>query len=168
MTRSFVRWCVLPLLVMGCSEQPPQGDACARYFKLYPDLNPDRIRFSTNAGFVDGMAHYNRGDHASAIAALSTYLERRDADKGAYLYLANSYLAIGKPYDAELQLDHLEQSNLAQFQDQAEWYTVLCLLCSDQTARALTAARSLANARAHTYKREAAELVKELEARPNP
>lgn len=156
---------LLPILFFACTSTP-EGDPCTRFFQPYPDLNPQRVRTERNAGYVDGMAYYNAQDHKAAIPALKEYVAQRASDKSAYLYLACSYLALGEPYDAELQLDHLERSNLAQFSDQAEWYTLLCWVCSGQTKRAIAGARAMVASNAHTYKRQAEDLLKELEAQP--
>ena len=60
------------------------------------------------------------------------------------------YLALGEPYEAELQLDHLEtQQHMQDSRTKCEWYTVLCWLCSDQHARALEGAQAIAANRTH-------------------
>ena len=103
--------------------------------------------------------------HTVAAGYLETYLQQPNPNKAAHLYLANCYLAMGRPFDAELQIDHLENSHLKGFEDQCEWYTVVSWLCSDQLDRALTGARGITSRR-HTYEREARDLVTALEERP--
>ncbi|MCB0765344.1 MAG: hypothetical protein R2815_01850 [Flavobacteriales bacterium] len=144
----------------GCTGPSP-GDLCSVTFKPYPDLTPDRIPTARNQAYVAGMKAYDRGDHAEAIAHFNDYARLGEYDKGVHLYLACSHLALNEPYDAELQLDHLERSNLRQFADQAEWYTVVCWVCSGQLDRARAGAERIA-AQRHTYTQEAKDLLKAL------
>lgn len=151
------------LLVVSCTDQVNEQDLCQRHFEPYPDLISGRTRTEKNATYLDAMALYAQGDLVGAEPLLRQYLQRRDAHDGAHLYLASCLLAMGKPYDAELELDHLERSNLSNFKDQVEWYTTLCLLCSGQTERALEAAKGVAQQGRHTYRQEATKLVQELQ-----
>ena len=155
---------------MGCKD--PAGssdnDLCTATFEPYPDLITGRVISPQHLTLLHGMEAYSAGDHAQAVDSLTTYLRFRAANKAAHLYLANAYLALGKPYDAELQLDHLENSNLGDYRDQTEWYTVVCWVCSGQPDRALTGARKIAQGRRHTYKREAERLIAALEKPGSP
>lgn len=132
---------------------------CERSFEPYEDLISGQSRTSANAEYVDAMALYSKKEFAAAIEGLEGYLQRRGAAKSAHLYLACCYLAAGKPYDAELQIDMLENSNITDFRDQCEWYTVLCWLCSDQLDRARDGANAIANGGRHTYTVQAKELA---------
>ena len=98
------------LLLSACAGGTHNGDLCGRTFKPYPDHVSDRLRTKDNAVYMDAMALYVNGDFSGAAAGLETYLQRRDAERSARLYLACCYLALDKPFDAELQLDRLEQS----------------------------------------------------------
>ncbi|HRH37961.1 MAG TPA: hypothetical protein PK760_06435 [Flavobacteriales bacterium] len=141
---------------------PSSDDLCKTSFEPYTDLVSGGLRSSRHAQFMQAMAAYNKGDYAQAEAQFTSYLQGRTADHTAYLYLACSQLAQGKPYDAELSIDHLENSNMDGFKDQCEWYTVLCWLCSGQNDRALDGAKAIAEAAHHTYKSEAQRIVDAL------
>ncbi len=150
------------MLLFSCTSTtaPP----CARFFEPYPDLNTGRPRTEKNAGLVDAMALYTKHDYTGAVEGLKTFIEQHPQDAAdAYLYLANCYLALGKPYEAELQLDFLEHWPLHTFEDETDWYNALCLVCSGQTDRALEAARAIAATPKHAYKQKAEELVSALE-----
>lgn len=142
---------------------PAVEDLCAATFIPYPDLVPDRVPNARNGAFIEGMKAYNNGDHAAAIERFTAYTRTLEYDKGVHLYMACSYLALNEPYDAELQLDHLERSNLRQFADQAEWYTVVCWVCSKQLDRARAGASRIVSKR-HTYTKEAKDLLEALGA----
>jgi predicted Zn-dependent protease len=120
-------------------------------------------RTAKNAELLDAMAKYRVGDFAGAEELLKAYVRRPASKDIALIYLASAQLAQGRPYDAELQLDHLEASKLKDMSDQTEWYTLLCWVCSEQHDRAVTEARRIAEAGRHTYQREAQELLKMLE-----
>jgi hypothetical protein len=156
---------VFPLILIACSgPSVKEGDACDRYVVPYPDLIGQQERTSLNGVYLDAMADYAAADYAAARDGLINYLSGKGADKSAYMYLACCYLELGEPYEAELQLDHLERSSTLQFDDQVEWYTVLCWLCSDQRPRALEGALAIASKKAHSYRAEALRLVEELQA----
>ena len=147
--------CILLLVVTAlcaCRGEENKGnngsgaDLCLRTFEPYQDLISGRVRNEENARYVDAMVHYSAKEYAAAAEGLTRYLERKGAAKSAYLYLACCDLALGKPYDAELHIDQLEMSNVHDFKDQCEWYTVLCWLCSQQDERALDGAESIARA----------------------
>ncbi len=148
------------LLSTGCGSTPEA--ACEAHFTPYPDLVSQRVRTIYNDAFVDGMRLYAQQDYAGATSLLEEFAGRSNTDKSVHLYLACCYLATGRPYDAELQIDLLERGNLTQFVDEASWYTVLCWLCSGQEARARDGARRIAEGGRHTYKQQAATLLKTL------
>ena len=150
------------MLLQTCSPPSEKRSLCERTFLPYVDLISGQARTPDNAVYLDAMDAYGKGDYGTAAALLNTYLSNRTAARSAYLYLACSYIALGKPYDAELQIDHLENSNLKDFKDQCEWYTVVCWVCSDQLPRAMNGARTIAEAKHHTYSAEARELVASL------
>lgn len=149
------------LFATACRPSATEAD-CAAYFTPYPDLVSQRTRTMHNDVFVDGMRSYASEDYDAAIPLLEEFAARPNADKSAHLYLACSYLATGRPYDAELELDHLERGNLTQFVDENAWYTVLCWLCSGQLDRAREGARRIAEGGKHTYKADAARLYNAL------
>lgn len=148
------------LALASCS-----GDqaTCERFLEPYPDLISGRQRTAKNAPYLDAMAHYAAGRYAEAIPLLRSYLQQRDSHDAAYLYLACSLLEQGEPFEAELELDHLERSHLKDFRDQTEWYTVLCWLCSDQRDRALEGAKGISGQPRHTYAAQARALVEALQ-----
>lgn len=156
---------LVPALLLTACNGGSTGvsDLCSNTFEPYPDLITGRVIQNDHLGLLHGMEAYSAGRYQEAADSLSAYLEKRVANKAAHLYLANAYLALGKPFDAELQLDHLENSNLTDYRDQTEWYTVVCWLCSDQLDRARSGAERIAKGRRHTYQKEAALLVEALE-----
>lgn len=151
------------LFLASCGPRTTE-DLCTEFFEPYPDLISGRVVVAVHEPFLDGMAHYHRGEYQEALDLIQPYSFNKLANKASHLYVANCYLALGKPYDAELHLDHLKHSNLNDYADQVQWYTVLCWLCSGQSERALTGALGIATGRRHTYQEEAKDLVNALEA----
>lgn len=149
------------LLVAGCDSG--SDDPCARWFEPYPDLVTGRVRSGANASLLDGMALYGKKDYAGAVVELQAHARARpdDAD-AAWFYSAQCYLALGRPYDAELQLDFLERWHGKTFRDETEWYSALCLLCSGQNDRARAALEAIAARPKHTYGERAREASKGL------
>ncbi len=123
-----------------------------------------RTRTGLNGSYLDAMAAYSSGNYADARDSLKSFLTVQRADLTPYIYLASCYLALGEPYEAELQLDHLERSDILQFDDQVEWYTVVCWVCSGQLDRARRGAERIVARSVHTYKNEAKALMEELPA----
>jgi predicted Zn-dependent protease len=154
---------VVAALVLGGCGGAQDKDACTKFFTPYPDLFANTERTVKNADLLDAMAKYRAGDYAGAEELLKAYVKRPASKDIALIYLASSQLAQGRPYDAELQLDHLEASKLKDMSDQTEWYTLLCWVCSEQHDRAVTEARRISEAGRHSYQREAQELLKMLE-----
>ena len=102
--------CTILFLGLGsCTTPSVEGNLCQRTFMPYPDLNPNRIGNRQNDLFIDGMIAYNDKDYAGAVEKLKPFVMKRNSDRSAQLYLACSYLALNKPYDAELALDHRQQ-----------------------------------------------------------
>lgn len=154
----------LLVVVSACGEKGPSGTLCERTFQPYSDLTAGRARTKANANYLEAMALYAQRDYAGAKDGLKTFLAEQRDDQSAYVYLACCHLALGEPYAAELQLDHLQRSNTLQFDDQIDWYTVVCWVCSDQLERARTGAEHIAISKAHTYSKDAATLLKGLDA----
>jgi predicted Zn-dependent protease len=153
---------VLAILSLhACSG--PSGDPCSTFFIPYPDHYAGVERNRNNERFLDAMAPYQAKDYQAAAASLSAYVRGTGANPMARLYLASSLLAIGKPFEAEMHLDVFERSRLKEARDEAEWYTLLCWVCSDQHERALPEARRMAALRLHTYAPQADALAKVLE-----
>jgi len=155
---------ILPLLLVlivacGCGGKDP----CSTFFEPYPDMVSGRLRTEKNSLFLDGMNAYAKRDYATAAEHLKVYVEQRRDEDAARLYLCCAYLALGKPYDAELQLDFLEKSALPGFRDQVDWYNALCWLCSGQNDRALEQADKILATKVHTYKAEAQRLKEALQ-----
>lgn len=157
----FAFFVVIPWLI-ACNSGSDASSLCKETFEPYLDLTIGQERNERHGLFLDAMEHYRAGDHARAADSLEVYLERRDARVAARLYLACSYLALQRPFDAELQLDKLEQSTTREFKDQCDWYTVVCWLCSDQLSRALQGAQRIEASGRHTYRREASKLIQAL------
>jgi len=153
------------LVVMVLSACTGGKEPCKAFFEPYPDLVSGRFRTERNATFLDGMAAYGRGDFATAAQYLKLHVENRRDDDAARLYLACSYLAMGRPYDAELQLDFLEKSTRPGFRDQVDWYNALCWTCSGQYGRAVEQCDRILAAKAHTYTAEATRLKEALQGR---
>jgi predicted Zn-dependent protease len=153
-----MRWSLLLSLLLALFTACGGEDPCSSLFEPYPDMVSGRFRTEKNSLYLDGMAAYSRRDYATAAEQLKMYVEQRRDEDAARLYLCCAYLAMGKPYDAELQLDFLGKSNNIGFRDQVEWYNALCWLCSGQNDRALEQADRILAAKAHTYKAEAQRL----------
>lgn len=149
---------LMSLLLLGCTAPA----TCEKYFVPYPDMVSGRPRNTENEALLDGMQAYSHGDHSAASELLTIYLSGYAPTPQARLYLASSLIALGRPFDAELQLDFLERDGGKVFKDQIEWYRTLCLLCSDQRDRALQAAEVIATSPEHTYKQEATLLAADL------
>ncbi len=156
------KWCLILVLGVGCTGGSEDRTLCERTFEPYPDLISQRTRTNLNATYLDAMALYAKGDYAGARDGFVPFLKVQRADLTPYIYLACSYLALGEPYEAELQLDHLQRSNILQYDDQIEWYRVVCWVCSDQLDRARKGAQAIVDGPAHTYKEEARTLLQEL------
>lgn len=151
----------LSLLLIGCAQP---GNLCEIHFVPYPDMVSGRVRTAENAALLDGMAVYADGDHSAAIPLLRDYLAANEHEAQARLYLASSLIAIGEPFDAELQMDLMEREHVHTFKDQMEWYRTICLLCSDQRDRAMQAAAAIASSLQHTYHKDAVLLLEDLRA----
>ncbi|MEZ4755434.1 MAG: CDC27 family protein [Flavobacteriales bacterium] len=158
-SRSFVL-VVATVLMQACSG--PAGDPCATFFTPYPDLYSTTERTNNNARFLDALAPYQAKDYAAAATTLEAYVRGSGANPMARLYLASALLATGKPYEAEMHLDAFERSRLREARDEAEWYTLLCWVCSGQNERALPEAQRIAAEKLHTYNTQAAALAKVL------
>lgn len=159
-----MRWfggAVIGLALIGCGGST-QEQLCGEFFEPYPDMISDRTRTPLNATYVDGMAQYAAGDYASARDSITKFLRIQRADLTGYMYLASAYLALGDPDKAELQLDHLGRANLLHYDDQIEWYRVLCWVCGGQLERARVGAQRIAEGSAHTYRSEAKKLLQRL------
>jgi len=158
------RYPLFPLLLVLCVACSCGGkDLCRSLFEPYPDLVSGRFRTEKNSLFLDGMSAYAKRDYSTAAERLKLYVEQRRDEDAARLYLCCAYLALGKPYDAELQLDFLEKSDLPGFRDQVDWYNAVCWLCSGQNDRALEQADKILAAKVHTYKAEAQRLKESLQ-----
>ncbi len=154
-------WLGLLLTACGGSEK---DELCAKTFVPYPDMISDRTRTPLNATYLDGMALYASGAYEGARDSITKFLRVQRADLTGYMYLACSYLALGDPDKAELQLDHLDRANILHYDDQIDWYRVVCWVCGGQFDRARTGATRIAEGRAHTYRSEAKKLLKLLPA----
>lgn len=151
-----------PLLLIACGQP---DSLCERYFHPYADLVSSRMHTPENGALLDGMAAYNDGVYDEAIQHLTTFLKANNEDQQARLYLVNSLIGAGRPFDAELQLDFMEQGESHAFTDQIAWYRTICLLCTDQRDRALRAARAIASSQEHAYRGEAERLVADLDGK---
>lgn len=159
-----VRW-LGPLwlgsLLVACGGTGKE-ELCTQTFEPYPDMISDRTRTALNATYLDGMALYAAGEYAGARDSISKFLKVQRADLTGYMYLACTYLALGDPDKAELQLDHLDRADILHFDDQIEWYRVVCWTCGGQIERARKGAQRIAEGRAHTYRSEAKKLLRSL------
>lgn len=158
-SRSFVLVLVI-LMLQACSG--PSGDPCSTFFTPYPDLYSTTERTKNNERFLDALAPYQAKDYEAATTTLASYVRVSGANPMARLYLASALLATGKPYEAEMHLDAFERSRLKEARDEAEWYTLLCWVCSGQKDRALLEAQRIAAERLHTYNTQASALAKAL------
>lgn len=152
-----MRWLILLFLVSGCGTV--DTTLCKQFYKPYPDFVGQRQRTRQNAPFIDAMALYNQGDLARASVELRKVIDQEPQNYAARMYLVSALLGTGEPYKAEMHLDFLERQGGAGFMDQVDWYNALCWLCSGQYERAMRQAMKIDQARSHTYKAEAHELV---------
>lgn len=162
-----MRWVLgslFAVVLAGCGSSS-QEELCAEFFEPYPDMISDRTRTHLNATYVDGMVQYAAGNYEAARDSINRFLKIQRADRTGYIYLASAYLALGDPDKAELQLDHLGRANLLHYDDQIEWYRVVCWVCGGQLERARGAAQRIADGSAHTYRSEAKKLLKRLPAK---
>jgi|APTNR8051073442_1049403.scaffolds.fasta_scaffold00489_23 predicted Zn-dependent protease len=157
--------CSLFALLVACGGSA-QEELCEQVFEPYPDMITGRSRTTLNSTYLDGMALYSAGDYAGARDSIERFLRTQRADLTGYMYLASAYLALGDPYKAELQLDHLGRGNNLHFDDQISWYTVVCWVCSGQIERARTGAARIAEGRSHTYRADAKRLLNLLPKAP--
>lgn len=157
---------VLPLGLMSCGPGADGSDLCQDIFEPYPDMVSQRTRTTGNALYLDGMALYANEDYAGARDSLEKYLDVQRADLTGYMYLACAYLALGNADKAELQLDHLGRGNNLHYTDQIEWYRLVCWVCGGQLERARQGAQRIVDKGAHTYKREAMDLLDRLPKGP--
>jgi len=150
---------VLAIVLTACGAP---GDACTSAFEPFPDLVSGRTRTVANAALLDAMARYREGAYAEAVPVLEAELRDAPNEEQVRMLLASALLGAGRPYDAELQLDHIEGSARNDYDEAAAWYTVLCWLCSGQSDRALEGARGIAGLPRHAYKAQATTLVERL------
>lgn len=153
---------LLLLLLMVLAACTGPADPCTRHYEPFPDLIGGRARTAQNAALLDAMARYNAGDLTAAIPVLEAELHDAPNEEQVRMLLASALLGVGRPYDAELQLDFIETSARNDYDEAAAWYTVLCWLCSGQHDRALEGARAIAARPRHAYKSKAEALVKDL------
>jgi hypothetical protein len=154
-------WTILPVLLLaGCGNK--NEELCAKIFVPYPDMISQRARTPLNATYIDGMVEYSKGNYAAARDSIEKFIDVQRADLTGYMYLACSYIALGDPYKAELQLDHLGKRDILYYDDQVEWYTVVCWVCSGQLDRARVGAERIVAKGTHTYFKEAKKLLDEL------
>lgn len=150
-------------MMVACGPAGDHDTLCERFFEPYPDLISQRARTHLNATYLDAMLLYNQGDHQRAKDSLEKFLDVQRADLTGYIYLACCHLALGDADKAELQLDHLERSNILHYEDQIEWYRVVCWVCSGQLDRARSGAHRIIESGAHTYGAEARKLLDALQ-----
>lgn len=155
-------WCGLVAGLSACGTGKSEGEICERIFTPYPDMISQRTRTPLNATYLDGMALYVDENYAGARDSLEKFLDVQRADLSGYIYLACAYLALGDADKAELQLDHLGRGNDLHYSDQIEWYRVVCWVCGGQLERARTGAQRIAEGGAHTYRKEAKDLLEQL------
>lgn len=150
---------LLPVLI-ACG--PKDDTLCKRYFEPYPDMVGQRERNAQNAALLDAMAAYDRKDYVTAATGLKAIIDKNENDYTARMYLVSALLGSGDPYKAEMHLDYLENAKLRNYNDQVDWYNTLCWLCEGQYEKALREAQWIAGRPAHTYKKNAEDLVATL------
>lgn len=153
---------VIILCCAALSACGGQQDLCQRFFEPYPDLISGRMRTEQNAALLSAMRQYGEGEYGKAAEGLESILRIGARSPQERVYLACCYLALGRPYDAEYQLDRVESAPEKDYKDVADWYNALCWLCSGQEERAREQARRIMDAPAHAYKQQARDLVEAL------
>jgi hypothetical protein len=110
------------------------------------------------------MALYSDQDYKQAITGLQRVVDRDARNVTARIYLISALLAAGDPYKAEMHLDFMESYQDRSYSDQVDWYNAMCWLCEGNNERALKQAEWIAS-RPHTYRTQAADLVRALNKR---
>ena len=151
------------LLVSSCTPSE-KGSLFDKYFEPYTDLVSGQQLTDRNSALLDGMKAYGKGEYQNAIDLLSQYSSREPDIASPYFYMGICYLALDKPFDAELMFDHLDRIVPNNFKDQSEWYIALCLLNSGQNDRCLDQLVTILDHRAHAYSQEAEDLKEDLES----
>lgn len=148
------------LVIASCGS--PSTDLCSKYNTLYPDLISQRVETLRNTELVQGGRAYAAGDYESAITHFTNYSDVYLHEPLPYFYKAICQLQLERPYEAELTLDMLETLKDKSFNDQAEFYNVVCLLCSKQNDRALALAKKINAKNRHSYSQQLNNIIDEL------
>ncbi|MBX2814646.1 MAG: hypothetical protein KTR24_01555 [Saprospiraceae bacterium] len=152
------RWAMaaIALVLIGVSlfilpDAGPDGRSLyAAYFEPYPNLVTSRSEEHSEK-LIAGMMAYDNLDYAQACTTLADYLVEKPEDRLAMLYLAIGLIREGKHEEAQGWLDKSKTNTL--YQEQAEWYTLLNLLASEQLEEAQSYASTLLKKEDH-YKLE--------------
>jgi TolB-like protein len=95
-------------LLANISNFTGQAANAVRYIEKGIELNP---HYSWDYPYELGRAQYQLGDYEAAVANLSEALERNAFSSVPRLYLAASYIRLGRPDDAEWQVLQLGVNN---------------------------------------------------------
>ena len=155
---------VLIVILASCKGPVSREDLFNSYFEPYLDLVSGQQVNERNVTLLDGMKAYSIGEYEEAIRNLNQFSSKEPDIAAPYMYMGVSYLALNKPFEAELMFDHLDNLQPNNFIDQSQWYTALCLLRSDQIDRCKEHLNTISTRPKHTYKQQAKELLADLDA----
>lgn len=152
---------VLVVVAYWLWPRPTEGEKLfAQYFEPYPNVIMPTVRGDLEPDttlMAKAYRAYDREDYQSAI---SLFEQLKAKDEGTLLYLGNSYLAIGQTQQAVALFLKLK-SDYHVFDEQAEWYLVLCYLQLNENGRAKKAVDELIG-RDSPYDEKAKQLLKIL------
>jgi adenylate cyclase len=97
-------WGLLALI----NNQLGRGDQALRFIRKGMELNPG---YSFDYPYNEGRAYYNLGEYEKAVEPLLNALERNENAVNPRLYLAASYVRLGRVEDAEWEITQVESVN---------------------------------------------------------
>jgi TolB-like protein/Flp pilus assembly protein TadD len=97
-------WGLLALI----NNQLGRGDQALRFVRRGMKLNPG---YSWDYPYNEGRAYYNLGEYEKAVKPLLIALERNENAMNPRLYLAASYVRLGRVEDAEWEITLAEVAN---------------------------------------------------------
>lgn len=110
-----------------------------------------------------GMESYNKGDYQNAVLEFEKELAVNPSNERALFYASVSYLSIGKPDKTISGLNRLLQNPSSEFFDAAQWYLALAYVKQKDAESARQNLRQIQSNEKSRYRKQADELLKELD-----
>lgn len=133
------------------------------YFTPYEDIIT--VRGDESDVFQEklqqAMVHYNNQNYQGAITLFRSYLESKPEDDAARLYLGICFLT-EKEFKKSIDSFDPIISTEGRFKDQAEWYSALAYLASQDLDRAKQSLSFIVDQQGHDYNKKAIALLKEI------